>query len=63
MGKKLTAIIKLALPAGKATPAPPVGPIGLLPPPASPVGGAEIAQEFRWICTTANLTVCVAQCN
>jgi len=26
MGKKLTAIIKLALPAGKATPAPPVGP-------------------------------------
>ena len=26
MGKKLVAIIKLALPAGKATPAPPVGP-------------------------------------
>nr|YP_010444324.1 ribosomal protein L11 [Fibrocapsa japonica]UTE95210.1 ribosomal protein L11 [Fibrocapsa japonica] len=26
MGKKLSAIIKLALPAGKATPAPPVGP-------------------------------------
>ena len=26
MGKKITAIIKLALPAGKATPAPPVGP-------------------------------------
>ena len=26
MAKKLTAIIKLALPAGKATPAPPVGP-------------------------------------
>ena len=26
MGKKLTAIIKLALSAGKATPAPPVGP-------------------------------------
>ena len=26
MGKKLTAIIKLALPAGKATPAPPIGP-------------------------------------
>ena len=26
MGKKLTAILKLALPAGKATPAPPVGP-------------------------------------
>lgn len=26
MGKKVTAIIKLALPAGKATPAPPVGP-------------------------------------
>jgi len=26
MAKKVTAIIKLALPAGKATPAPPVGP-------------------------------------
>ena len=26
MGKKIVAIIKLALPAGKATPAPPVGP-------------------------------------
>jgi large subunit ribosomal protein L11 len=26
MGKKITALIKLALPAGKATPAPPVGP-------------------------------------
>jgi len=26
MGKKLVALIKLALPAGKATPAPPVGP-------------------------------------
>ena len=26
MGKKVTALIKLALPAGKATPAPPVGP-------------------------------------
>ena len=26
MGKKVTAIVKLALPAGKATPAPPVGP-------------------------------------
>jgi large subunit ribosomal protein L11 len=26
MGKKITAIIKLALPAGKAVPAPPVGP-------------------------------------
>lgn len=26
MGKKITAIIKLALPAGKATPAPPIGP-------------------------------------
>ena len=26
MGKKVTAVIKLALPAGKATPAPPVGP-------------------------------------
>ena len=26
MPKKITALIKLALPAGKATPAPPVGP-------------------------------------
>jgi len=26
MAKKITAFIKLALPAGKATPAPPVGP-------------------------------------
>ena len=26
MAKKITALIKLALPAGKATPAPPVGP-------------------------------------
>ncbi|MFB5084986.1 50S ribosomal protein L11, partial [Symbiobacterium thermophilum] len=26
MAKKVTAVIKLALPAGKATPAPPVGP-------------------------------------
>jgi hypothetical protein len=42
------------------------GPIKLDPQPApspSPAGGAEIAQEFRRVCTTANLTVCVPQCN
>ena len=47
---------------GGSAPAP-IGPIGPLPPPTSPVGGAEIAQEFRRVCTTANLTVCVPQCN
>eukprot|EP01050_Picozoa_sp_SAG11_P022173 SAG11_NODE_4121_length_2055_cov_3.667178_3_plen_195_part_00 len=46
-----------------SAPAPPVGPIGPLPPSPSPVGGADIAQEFRRVCTTANLTVCVPQCN
>eukprot|EP01052_Picozoa_sp_SAG31_P007759 SAG31_NODE_374_length_16577_cov_9.902173_12_plen_1507_part_00 len=48
---------------GGSAPAPPLGPIGPLPPSPSPVGGAEIAQEFRRVCTTANLTVCVPQCN
>eukprot|EP01050_Picozoa_sp_SAG11_P018468 SAG11_NODE_2795_length_2960_cov_11.196435_1_plen_488_part_00 len=48
---------------GGSAPAPPVGPIGPLPPSPSPAGGAEIAQEFRRVCTTANLTVCVPQCN
>eukprot|EP01052_Picozoa_sp_SAG31_P008376 SAG31_NODE_422_length_15859_cov_5.161865_4_plen_667_part_00 len=48
---------------GGNAPAPPVGPIGPLPPSPSPAGGAEIAQEFRRVCTTANLTVCVPQCN
>eukprot|EP01050_Picozoa_sp_SAG11_P001488 SAG11_NODE_64_length_18817_cov_64.238327_7_plen_938_part_00 len=49
---------------GGSSPAPPVGPIGpLLPPSPSPAGGAEIAQEFRRVCTTANLTICVPQCN
>eukprot|EP01052_Picozoa_sp_SAG31_P003088 SAG31_NODE_115_length_24128_cov_47.693912_11_plen_1303_part_00 len=48
---------------GGGTLAPPVGPIGPLPPSPSPAGGAEIAQEFRRVCTTANLTVCVPQCN
>jgi hypothetical protein len=48
---------------GGSAPAPLVGPIGPLPPPSSPAGGAQIAQEFRRVCTTANLTVCVPQCN
>eukprot|EP01050_Picozoa_sp_SAG11_P016545 SAG11_NODE_2270_length_3595_cov_15.410755_1_plen_693_part_00 len=48
---------------GGNAPAPPIGPIGPLPPSPSPAGGAEIAQEFRRVCTTANLTVCVPQCN
>eukprot|EP01051_Picozoa_sp_SAG22_P005580 SAG22_NODE_336_length_12071_cov_10.875125_1_plen_737_part_00 len=48
---------------GGNAPAPPVGPIGPLPPSPSPAGGAEIAQEFQRVCTTANLTVCVPQCN
>lgn len=48
---------------GGSAPAPPVGPIGPLPPSPSPAGEAEIAQEFRRVCTTANLTVCVPQCN
>eukprot|EP01050_Picozoa_sp_SAG11_P016529 SAG11_NODE_2265_length_3604_cov_1.956646_2_plen_673_part_00 len=46
-----------------SAPAPPVGPIGPLPPSPSPAGRAEIAQEFRRVCTTANLIVCVPQCN
>eukprot|EP01052_Picozoa_sp_SAG31_P021600 SAG31_NODE_1678_length_7548_cov_16.675393_2_plen_910_part_00 len=48
---------------GGSASTPPVGPIGPLPPSPSPAGGAEIAQEFRRVCTTANLTVCVPQCN
>eukprot|EP01051_Picozoa_sp_SAG22_P000775 SAG22_NODE_24_length_30194_cov_6.086327_8_plen_525_part_00 len=48
---------------GGSAPVPPVGPIGPLPSSPSPAGGAEIAQEFRRVCTTANLTVCVPQCN
>ena len=48
---------------GGNAPAQPVGPIGPLPPSPSPAGVAEIAQEFRQVCTTANLTVCVPQCN
>eukprot|EP01050_Picozoa_sp_SAG11_P011208 SAG11_NODE_1173_length_5602_cov_35.121933_6_plen_493_part_00 len=48
---------------GGSNPAPPVGPIGPVPPSPSPAGGAEIAQEFRRVCTTANLTICVPQCN
>eukprot|EP01050_Picozoa_sp_SAG11_P002928 SAG11_NODE_156_length_14147_cov_10.367597_3_plen_1881_part_00 len=43
------------------TPPPPTA-IGQSPSP-NPAGGAEIAQEFRRVCTTANLTVCVPQCN
>eukprot|EP01051_Picozoa_sp_SAG22_P005929 SAG22_NODE_370_length_11576_cov_83.771456_4_plen_2189_part_00 len=38
------------------------GPVDL-PPLPSPAGGAVAAQEFRQACTTANLTVCVPQCN
>ncbi|MDA8639361.1 hypothetical protein N9L31_00160 [bacterium] len=45
---------------GGSAPAPPVGPVPLSP---NPARGAEIAQEFRRVCTTANLTVCVPQCN
>eukprot|EP01051_Picozoa_sp_SAG22_P003500 SAG22_NODE_172_length_16609_cov_14.370806_2_plen_2010_part_00 len=48
---------------GGSAPPPPIGSIGPLPPSPSPPGGAEIAQEFRRVCTTANLTVCVPQCN
>eukprot|EP01043_Picozoa_sp_COSAG02_P057198 COSAG02_NODE_6903_length_3297_cov_18.176986_2_plen_719_part_00 len=48
---------------GGSAPAPPLGQIGPLPPSPSPAGGAEIAQEFRRVCTAANLTVCVPQCN
>jgi hypothetical protein len=35
------------------------------PSPSSPPlsGGAEIAQEFRRVCTTGNLATCVPQCN
>eukprot|EP01052_Picozoa_sp_SAG31_P020340 SAG31_NODE_1524_length_8006_cov_11.768812_3_plen_703_part_00 len=48
---------------GGGAPAPPIGQIGALPPSPSPAGGAQIAQEFRRVCTTANLTTCVPQCN
>ena len=48
---------------GGSAPTPLVGPIGPLPPSPSPAGGAQIAQDFRRVCTTANLTVCVPQCN
>ena len=39
--------------------------VGLCLPPAPPPpsGGLEIAQEFRRICTAANLTTCVPACN
>eukprot|EP01050_Picozoa_sp_SAG11_P020029 SAG11_NODE_3298_length_2539_cov_3.599590_2_plen_636_part_00 len=51
---------------GGSAPAPPIGqigPIGPVPPSPNPTGGARIAQEFRRVCTTANLTVCVPRCN
>eukprot|EP01050_Picozoa_sp_SAG11_P011744 SAG11_NODE_1266_length_5342_cov_4.156369_3_plen_663_part_00 len=48
---------------GGSAPAPPIGPIGPVPPSPSPARGAQIAQEFRRVCTTTNLTICVPQCN
>eukprot|EP01052_Picozoa_sp_SAG31_P022981 SAG31_NODE_1859_length_7052_cov_4.965051_1_plen_1196_part_00 len=39
------------------------GPVNLPPAPASPSDGAVAAQEFRRICTTANLATCVPDCN
>ena len=45
-----------------SAPAPQLGPV-VLPPPSPPAGGAVAAQEFRRVCTPANLATCVPACN
>eukprot|EP01052_Picozoa_sp_SAG31_P084430 SAG31_NODE_44752_length_261_cov_0.956790_1_plen_73_part_10 len=41
-----------------------LGPVDLPnAPPPTPASGAVAAQEFRVVCTLANLTVCTPECN
>ena len=42
---------------------PPASPPPAPPSTTEPAGGAVVAQEFRRVCTTANLATCVPECN